>query len=260
MGAYVMELIEISPLLDQVEQRTTELEDLLTRMWAYQDKGDRDGFFHFHDKVDAFLKHIPPYFERLDENANRLFFDSSEQLRVLETRLAVQRERFKLVEMGPGGTGHRTRWRDYLALFSPYQFGTSAAGNWPWKKCVRPRRMQSAPAVPSQLFVSRMSHELRTPLNAIIGFSQLLESEPLLPSQKHYVNLINSSGNHLMELINAVLDHAKIEAGSMTLERIAFDVSDMITEVRGIVAERASEKGLKFVLDASPDLPRFIMG
>jgi signal transduction histidine kinase/CheY-like chemotaxis protein len=258
-GAYVMELIEISPLLDQVEQRTTELEDLLTRMWAYQDKGDRDGFFHFHDKVDAFLKHIPPYFERLDENANRLFFDSSEQLRVLETRLAVQRERFKLVEMGLVALvivlAGAITLHYFRRINSAHQRLELALEEMREAKedAERASRAKSE-------FVSRMSHELRTPLNAIIGFSQLLESEPLLPSQKHYVNLINSSGNHLMELINAVLDHAKIEAGSMTLERIAFDVSDMITEVRGIVAERASEKGLKFVLDASPDLPRFIMG
>ncbi|MBP8019311.1 MAG: response regulator, partial [Hylemonella sp.] len=258
-SSYVMELIEIAPLLDQVEQRTTELESLLARMWMLQEKGDRDGFFNFHDKVDTFLKHIPPYFERLDENANRLFFDSSEQLRVLETRLSVQRERFKWVEMGLvalvivlAGVITLHYFRRINLAHQRLEFALEEMREAK-EEAERASRAKSE-------FVSRMSHELRTPLNAIIGFSQLLESEPLLPSQKHYVNLINSSGNHLMELINAVLDHAKIEAGSMTLERIAFDVNAMIAEVRAIVAERASEKGLNFVVELSPDVPQFIMG
>lgn len=109
-------------------------------------------------------------------------------------------------------------------------------------------------------FVSRMSHELRTPLNAIIGFAELLDAEPLSPSHKNYVNLINSSSKHLMELINAVLDHAKIEAGSMTLEKIAFDFHAAIDAVRTIVSERASAKGLEFVASIDPGLPHFVIG
>jgi CheY-like chemotaxis protein len=109
-------------------------------------------------------------------------------------------------------------------------------------------------------FVSRMSHELRTPLNAIIGFAELLEAEPLPPSQKNYVSLINSSGHHLMELINAVLDHAKIEAGGLTLERISFDFPAAVEAVRSIVADRAAAKGLHFIADIAPDLPRFVLG
>jgi CheY-like chemotaxis protein len=105
-----------------------------------------------------------------------------------------------------------------------------------------------------------MSHELRTPLNAVIGFAELLQAEPLNPTQQHYVELINSAGKHLMELINAVLDNAKIEAGSLVLEQIDFDLIDLLESVRGMVQERASAKGLAFTLQRPDELPRLFRG
>ncbi|MFB1489123.1 MULTISPECIES: ATP-binding protein [unclassified Thiocapsa] len=109
-------------------------------------------------------------------------------------------------------------------------------------------------------FVSHMSHELRTPLNAVIGFAELLQSEPLSAQQQHYVDLIAVSGKHLMDLINAVLDIAKIEAGGVTLERIDFDLQETIESVRSIVLERAVAKGLNFLIDMPPNLPMHIVG
>ncbi len=109
-------------------------------------------------------------------------------------------------------------------------------------------------------FVSRMSHELRTPLNAVIGFAELLQSEPLTTVQQHYVDLISVSGKHLMDLINAVLDLAKIEAGGVTLEHILFDLQDTIESVRSIVLERVGAKDLQLIIDMPPDLPRHIVG
>ncbi len=109
-------------------------------------------------------------------------------------------------------------------------------------------------------FVSRMSHELRTPLNAVIGFAELLQAEPLTPSQQHYVSLITSSGNHLMKLINAVLDHAKIEAGGVVIEQIAFDLADTIESVGEMALEWARAKGLELRIDTPPNLPRRILG
>src|SRR5687767_15191565 len=66
-------------------------------------------------------------------------------------------------------------------------------------------------------FLSRMSHDLRTPLNAIMGFAQVLELDPLLPAQTDSVRQIMRGGQHLLNLINEVLDIARIEAGHLTL-------------------------------------------
>lgn len=109
-------------------------------------------------------------------------------------------------------------------------------------------------------FVSRMSHELRTPLNAIIGFAELLKDEPLTHSQRNYVQLIASSGDHLMDLINSVLDHAKIEAGKLTLESIPFDMRELVDVVSTMVNQQASAKGLVFETSIASDLPARMVG
>ena len=255
----VMELIEIGPLLDQIKEKTGELERLLVRGWELQERGNQRGFFILHDEIDAFLKRVPPYFSRLDENANRLFFDSSEHLRELESELQIQEGRLKRLEMatialvlvlaGLAGRLFLTRInqanRRLEAALEEMRAAKDAA--------------ERASHAKSE-FVSRMSHELRTPLNAIIGFAELLEAETLSPSHKNYVNLINESGKHLLELINAVLDHAKIEAGGMTLEKIALDFRATIEAVKTIVSERASSKGLEFIASIDPQLPHFVFG
>lgn len=258
-ASYVMELIEIGPLLEQIEERTRQLEQILIRSWELQERGDHRGFFSFHDQIDAFLKHIPPYFERLDENANRLFFDSSERLRELEAALVVQRVRLKHVEMGLMALAMIV-----AGLFGMYFLRRISVANQKLEAAVDEMRVakdaaERASRAKSE-FVSRMSHELRTPLNAIIGFAELLEAEPLSPSHKNYVNLINNSGKHLMELINAVLDHAKIEAGGMTLEKIAFDFHVTIEAVMTIINEQACKKGLAFNTHINDELPRFVVG
>jgi signal transduction histidine kinase len=104
-------------------------------------------------------------------------------------------------------------------------------------------------------FVSRMSHELRTPMNAILGFAQLLESEALTPEHRDYVGEINRAGSHLLELINKVLDLAKIEAGQLTIEQIPFDLRHTLNEVAALVSERAKGKGLDLRFSAARICP-----
>lgn len=109
-------------------------------------------------------------------------------------------------------------------------------------------------------FVSRMSHELRTPLNAIIGFAGLLKDEPLTHSQRNYAQLIADAGDHLLDLINTVLDHAKIEAGKLALESIPFDLRTLVDAVATMVNQQASAKGLVFETFISDSLPPRIVG
>jgi len=102
-------------------------------------------------------------------------------------------------------------------------------------------------------FLANMSHELRTPLNAINGFSDIMKKEmfgPLGdPRYKEYVNDILFSGQHLLSLINDILDMSKIEAGKMTLNTEALQMSDMINQVIRIVRGRADENRLKLIYD-----------
>ncbi len=257
--SHVMELIEIGPLLGQIRDQADELERMLSRRWQTLKRDDRKAYFVAEDEISTFLKFVPPHFERLNENANRLFFDSSEQLRHLEAQLQQQRDRLRQVEMGLVAlvlilSGLATalfvrRINQANRQLEAALDAMSAARD----EAERASRAKSE-------FVSRMSHELRTPLNAIIGFAELLKDESLAPTQHNYVDLINSSGKHLMALINQVLDHAKVEAGGLELERIAFDFPAEIDAVMAIVAERAAAKGLEFVNSIGTDLPRYVEG
>ncbi|CAN2048711.1 two-component system, sensor histidine kinase [Candidatus Magnetomoraceae bacterium gMMP-13] len=108
-------------------------------------------------------------------------------------------------------------------------------------------------------FLANMSHELRTPLNAILGFCQLMERDSSAnKEQLEYLKIINSSGKHLLNLINDVLDMSKIEAGRTTLEKSTFDLQNTLTIIKAMISNQALEKGLQFSLHTSPDLPGHI--
>ncbi|MGL5835741.1 MAG: ATP-binding protein [Waterburya sp.] len=108
-------------------------------------------------------------------------------------------------------------------------------------------------------FLANMSHELRTPLNAILGFSQLMNREKsLTQQQKENLSIINRSGEHLLSLINDVLDLAKIESGKMTLYPTDFDLYGLLELIEEMLALRAESKGLKLQIERSEDLPQYI--
>jgi signal transduction histidine kinase len=106
-------------------------------------------------------------------------------------------------------------------------------------------------------FLANTSHELRTPLNAIIGFSEALSAQmfgPLNAKQLEYLEDIHSSGEHLLSLINDVLDLAKIESGFMTLELSRFDLGELLEQSSMLVRERALRQGLTIDLDVGSGL------
>ncbi len=111
------------------------------------------------------------------------------------------------------------------------------------------------------VFLANMSHELRTPLNSILGFSSLMRRNPdLSDSQRESLDIINHSGEHLLNLINDVLEMAKIEAGRQQLDISVFDLGALVLDVLDIMHLRAEKKGLQLLLDQSSDFPRYIKG
>jgi PAS domain S-box-containing protein len=109
-------------------------------------------------------------------------------------------------------------------------------------------------------FLARMSHEIRTPMNAILGFSELISRTGLDSKQASYVGRIHLSAKILLQLINDILDFAKIEAGKLKVESIPFTFADMITGLTGIMSVLASEKGIGVFSDISPDIPVHVKG
>jgi signal transduction histidine kinase len=105
-------------------------------------------------------------------------------------------------------------------------------------------------------FLANMSHELRTPLNSILGFADVMLEEldgPLTDYMNNDLHLIQKNGQHLLHLINDVLDMAKIEAGRMNLSPEKFRVHDVLDEVTSITSTLASEKNLALLIDETSD-------
>jgi PAS domain S-box-containing protein len=97
------------------------------------------------------------------------------------------------------------------------------------------------------LFLANMSHEIRTPMNAVLGYTQLIENDPELPQKyRRPLQAICVAGNHLISLIDEILDLSKIEAGAMELHRRDFDLADLAEDIASMFAMRCEQKGLKW--------------
>jgi signal transduction histidine kinase/DNA-binding NarL/FixJ family response regulator len=108
-------------------------------------------------------------------------------------------------------------------------------------------------------FLANMSHELRTPLNAVLGFSQVMKNAAdVTAEQKENLDIITRSGEHLLTLINNVLEISKIESGRVELEEASVDLGQLLEEIKSLMHVPALEKGLDFTLEQASDLPRQI--
>lgn len=108
-------------------------------------------------------------------------------------------------------------------------------------------------------FLATMSHEIRTPMNGIIGMTDLLMDSGLSEVQSHYASTLKSAANHLLSLINDVLDFSKLEAGALTLERVPTDLSALVHETVALMAPIAHDKNIVIGVVMSPEVPRGIL-
>ena len=110
------------------------------------------------------------------------------------------------------------------------------------------------------VFLANMSHEIRTPMNAILGFSQLMQRDQgLTPQQSQYLGTINRSGEHLLALINDILEMSKIEAGRTTVNPSTFDLPVLLKDLEMMFRVRTNEKKLSFSVEMIGNVPQYIV-
>ncbi|MDX1695165.1 MAG: response regulator [Ketobacteraceae bacterium] len=109
-------------------------------------------------------------------------------------------------------------------------------------------------------FLAQLSHEIRTPMNGILGMTELLSGSPLSPTQQDYLKTISTSGNHLLKILDDVLDYSKIEAGKMAIDITTFDLSHLLTECIELFKGRIEEKQLELITHIDGDVPHQVKG
>ena len=128
------------------------------------------------------------------------------------------------------------------------------------RELVEAREAALAASQAKSEFLSSMSHEIRTPMTAILGMAELLAEGDINAEQQRYLEVLNSNGHALLELINSILDLAKVESGRLSLELTDFDLREIVEKSVETLATRAHSKGLELIIDIAPDVPISLVG
>ncbi|MDI1303220.1 MAG: 7TM diverse intracellular signaling domain-containing protein [bacterium] len=109
-------------------------------------------------------------------------------------------------------------------------------------------------------FLAKMSHEIRTPMNAVLGLTHLLQDSPLNTLQRRHVDLIDSAGQSLLDLINDILDYSRLNAGKLQLEHTVFNLHELLDECASMFRVSAEQKNLNFIFTLDSQVPEWVSG
>lgn len=168
----------------------------------------------------------------------------------------------------PGKGGEQLRWLRSSANLFQEEDGVLLNGYWidvtdqkRLELALEQSRLEANAANEAKSrFLANMSHEIRTPMNAIIGLTHLAHGQTAEPGVREQLGKVEDAAQSLLGLLNDILDFSKIEAGRMSLEHIPFDLWNVLERIEGLMAERASSKGLRLTVQKPADLPRDLVG
>ena len=258
----VFEAIDLIPKLNELREKVSEMHEIMKIKILISEASNTDTLannVYKNDsfKIELFFKQIPTLFIRMQENSNRLLYDSKKNITTLEKNIEIEKEYYKNLEY----------IFTYIVMIIIVLTGfllirQILRKNKELEEITKKAKISEEEALianeTKSKFLANMSHEIRTPLNAIIGFSDILSSSNMEANDKEKAEIISKSAKALLNIINDILDISKIESGKYEVSKTNFDLKDLLEQIVQLYAVNTKEKNIRFLYTLDESIPNFV--
>lgn len=261
-GKAILEIVELRPKLLDLGKHLRRLASLVETRSSYRNKSksaegeEARQLANMANKtalaVKKFLMPMPPLFVRMKEEANRLVYIANLALKRISTAINDRQQTYFIVEIVI------IVFTVFTVIVLLYSISRKMVQLTAKSQKLAVEALQASRA--KSEFLANMSHEIRTPMNAMVGYGQLLANSALTQKQKNHLDMIISSGDLLLGIINNILDVSKFEAGKIVFEEIDFDLDHLCQDVFKMILPKIRNATINTYVRIDDDIPLHLKG